>query len=147
MADSGSQVQEAADCLGADCFPRYVGTKQMPELEVEGNPSEEVWVRSEKAWASVLDELSSLSLNEEDGGEANVVVVGHPMLHVALVIRCLRLGEEAMGAFHVDSGSISVIDFPDGPRGRGVVRCVNYTAHLGRWSIPVTRPSTNEDEF
>jgi hypothetical protein len=26
------QVQEAADCLGADCAPRYVEIKQMQEL-------------------------------------------------------------------------------------------------------------------
>lgn len=30
-----SQVQEAADCLGADCVPRYVETKRLIELEIE----------------------------------------------------------------------------------------------------------------
>lgn len=29
------QVQGAADCLGADCVPRYVDMKQYEELEVE----------------------------------------------------------------------------------------------------------------
>lgn len=29
------QVQEAADCLGADCVPRYVEMKKLIELEIE----------------------------------------------------------------------------------------------------------------
>lgn len=29
------QVQEAADCLGADCVPRYVEMKRLMELEIE----------------------------------------------------------------------------------------------------------------
>lgn len=31
-----------------------------------------------------------------------------------------------------------MIDFPDGPKHRGVLRCANYSAHLGRWAVPVT---------
>lgn len=32
-----------------------------------------------------------------------------------------------------------MIDFPDGPKlGGGVLRCANYSAHLGRWAVPVT---------
>ncbi|CAA6660729.1 unnamed protein product [Spirodela intermedia] len=132
-----AEVQEAADCLGADCVPRYVEMKNMLELEVEGFlPASggggggvgvrELWDQSGRAWELVLKELAA-----ESEPERNVVAVGHPALHVALI-----------------GGSISVIDFPDGPRGRGVVRCVNYTAHLGRWSIPVTRPTaTNDEEF
>nr|GMD25481.1 probable 2-carboxy-D-arabinitol-1-phosphatase [Ipomoea batatas] len=34
-ANSISRVQEAADCLGADCVPRYVETKQIDDLDVE----------------------------------------------------------------------------------------------------------------
>lgn len=30
-----TQVQEAADCLGADCVSRYVEVKKMLDLEVE----------------------------------------------------------------------------------------------------------------
>jgi len=29
------QFQEAADCLGADCVPRYVDVKEIQELDVE----------------------------------------------------------------------------------------------------------------
>ena len=102
----------------------------------------ELWNQSKKAWQSLLHELSSDSETER-----NVVVVGHPAVHIALIAHCLNLTVEWMGSFHLDAGSVSVIDFPDGPSGRGVIRCMNYTAHLGRWSIPVTRATTNDEEF
>ncbi|KAJ8641289.1 hypothetical protein MRB53_017983 [Persea americana] len=161
-----SKVQEAADCLGADCVPRYVEIKQIHELRMEHilhqsrkdmidsplqsrwlNGFEDValrglWDQAGNAWHSVLHELS----NESDP-EKNVVVIGHPAVHIALIANCLNLTKDWMGAFHVDVGSITVIDFPDGPNGRGVFRCVNYTAHLGRWAIPITRSTANDEEF
>ncbi|KAK9279034.1 hypothetical protein L1049_012709 [Liquidambar formosana] len=163
-----SRVQEAADCLGAaDCVPRYVETKQMQDLDVENifrqsnkdaaevpslqpgwlNKYEDevmtaLWDQSGKAWQSLLDELS-----EESKPEKIAVVVGHPAVHIALMGHCLNLTKEWMGSFHLDAGSISVIDFPDGVAGRGVIRCINYTAHLGRWSIPITRSGLDDEEF
>ena len=54
---------------------------------------------------------------------------------------CLRL-------FRTSSGSVTVLDFPyiseGGPLVAGVVRCTNYTAHLGRWAVPVTRDDSVE---
>ncbi|MCL7023334.1 hypothetical protein MKW94_017095 [Papaver nudicaule] len=161
-----SKVQEGAVCLGADSVPRFVEMKQLNELEVESiiqqsNPDAtessflqpgwlkgfedqviiDIWNQSEKAWKSLLNELS-----DESEGETNMVVVGHPAVHIALIGQCLNLTKEYMGSFHLNAGSISVIDFPDGPSGKGVIRCVNYTAHLGRWSIPVTRSSVDNKE-
>ncbi|ESQ42220.1 hypothetical protein EUTSA_v10013362mg [Eutrema salsugineum] len=157
-----SRVQEAAGCLGVDPVPRYVNTKQMNELNVEdilrkSNKDEAVtasiqpgwlsqldeetvsalWNRSGKAWESLVDKLSDE--DKSNPGDA-MVVVGHPMAHISLIAQCLNLDKEWLGLFHLDPGSISVIDFPDGPSGRGVIRCTNYTAHLGRWSAPITRP-------
>lgn len=100
------------------------------------------WNQSKKAWKSLLHKLS-----DETETEENLVAVGHPVAHIAFLCHCLKLGPEWMGAFHLDTGSVSVIDFPDGPAGRGIVRCINYTAHLGRWSIPVTRATTNDEDF
>lgn len=34
-SDTFYQVQEAADCLGADCVPRYVDVKEMNRVDVE----------------------------------------------------------------------------------------------------------------
>ncbi|CDY68281.1 BnaCnng58300D [Brassica napus] len=154
-----SRVQEAAGCLGVDSVPRYVNTKQMNELDVEdvilksnkamntgldtqrgwlSQLDEEtvstLWNRSKKAWKSLLDKLSN-----EDTGDA-MVVVGSSVAHISLIAQCLNLEKKCPGLFHLDAGSISVIDFPDGPIQRGVIRCTNYTAHLGRWSVPITRP-------
>ncbi|KAL5830913.1 hypothetical protein ACOSQ3_016331 [Xanthoceras sorbifolium] len=161
-----SRVQEAADCLGADCIPRYVEMKQIDDLDIEDilqskkdklevptvQPGwlkrfeDEVlstlWNQSGKAWQILLTELS-----DESEPEKNVVVVGHPAVHIALMGHCLNLTKEWMGSFHLDAGSISVIDFPDGPSGRGTIRCINYTAHLGRWSIPITRSTVDDEEF
>ncbi|KAL1199201.1 putative 2-carboxy-D-arabinitol-1-phosphatase [Cardamine amara subsp. amara] len=158
-----SRVQEAAGCLGVDSVPRYVKTKQMNELDVEdvlrkSNKDQAViassqsgwisqldeeevsalWNRSRKAWESLLDELSD---EEESNPGKIMVVVGSPMANISLIAQCLNLSKEWLGLFHLDAGSISVIDFPDGPSRRGVIRCTNYTAHLGRWSVPITRPS------
>nr|XP_043608901.1 probable 2-carboxy-D-arabinitol-1-phosphatase [Erigeron canadensis] len=166
-ANSIARVQEAADCLGADCVPRYVETKQLKNLdfqdilnrskkesinasslqfgwmnEFEDGLLTEIWDRSGTTWKSLLDELSN-----ESQPENVVVVVGHPIVNIGLLGHCLNLTKDWLGSFHLDAGSISVIDFPDGPFGRGVVRCINYTAHLGRWSIPITRPTQDEDEF
>lgn len=101
-----------------------------------------LWERADEVWSLLLNELS-----DETDPEKNVVVVGHPALHIALIAHVLRLKSDRLGSFHLDAGSISVIDFPDGPTGRGVIRCINYTAHLGRWSIPVTRSYVEDDEF
>ncbi|WIA41410.1 hypothetical protein OEZ86_004993 [Tetradesmus obliquus] len=47
-------------------------------------------------------------------------------------------GLEDLGEFWYRTG-VSIIDFPDGARSGGVMRCLNYTAHLGRWAVPITR--------
>ncbi|KAK1299798.1 hypothetical protein QJS10_CPB13g01678 [Acorus calamus] len=135
-----SKVQEAADCLGADCIPRYVEVKKMEAFAFD--TVQEIWDEGGRAWDTLLQELA----DESEPGK-NVVVVGHPAIHIALIVRCLNLTKEWLGSFHLDAGSISVIDFPDGPDGRGVIRCVNYTAHLGRWSIPITRSTLDDEEF
>ncbi|KAH7848371.1 hypothetical protein Vadar_002050 [Vaccinium darrowii] len=122
-----SCIQEAADCLGADCVPRYVELKQLQDLDVE----------------------SILQQSKKDATEVPCLqsAVGHPVAHIALMRHCLNLTKEWMGSFHLDAGSISVIDFPDGSAGRGVIRCINYTAHLGRWSIPITRSVPDDEAF
>lgn len=101
-----------------------------------------LWDQSGVAWKRLLDEVSKGSDSE------NVVVaVGHPALHIAMIGHCLSLTKDRLGSFHLDAGSISVVDFPDGPTGRGVIRCINYTAHLGRWSIPITRSTIDDEDF
>ncbi|KAJ6739370.1 BROAD-SPECIFICITY PHOSPHATASE YOR283W-RELATED [Salix koriyanagi] len=147
--------------------PRYVEMKQIQELDVrdilqlsnkdatevpllqpgflnrfEDEALSALWEQSGKAWQSLLNELS-----DESKPEKIVVAVGDPAIHIALMGHCLNLTADWMGSFHLDAGSISVLDFPDGPTGRGTIRCINYTAHLGRWSIPITRSAIDGEEF
>ncbi|KAL0304737.1 UNVERIFIED_CONTAM: 2-carboxy-D-arabinitol-1-phosphatase [Sesamum calycinum] len=123
------KVQEAADCLGADCVPRYVEMKQLADLDVESilkqtkddstsfQPLQSGWLRgyeeeitrplwdqSGVAWKCLLDELSK-------GSEPQnvVVAVGHPALHIAMMGHCLNLTKEWLGSFHLDAGSITVV--------------------------------------
>lgn len=170
------QVQEAADCLGADCAPRYVEIKQMhelgdmsweallgqrhkqaiqegrwqnylnPDFKNLGETLSTFWSRTEEAWNGVTEHLGNL---QKDGSnpERNVVVVGPEIVLNAIICHCLGLEKAFISSIHLDAGSISVIEFPDGANGRGVIRCLNYTSHLGRWSVPVTRPSMNGEEF
>ncbi|MCO5582273.1 hypothetical protein L7F22_036165 [Adiantum nelumboides] len=174
-ADAIVEVQEAADCLGADCVPRYVEEKELEELEdldwgqwkgkspsevvqqgrwqdfvqvedIEGGESiSYFWNRAGCAWKAVLEHVKGLEGTSSP--EKNVVVVGHETMHTAIVGHCLGLTQASFGTFHVDTGSLSVIDLPDGPSGRGVVRCLNYTAHLGRWAVPITLPTLADEDF
>lgn len=183
-ADAISEVQEAADCLGADCIPRFVDMIEIPELNDfdfglwKGTPKaeaagtgrwedflktsaapgsgetlENLWDRAGRAWEKIREQLEQPSLPEdselseprEEG--RTVVVVGHETVHEAMVAKSLNLGTESFGKFRFDSGGISVVDFPEGPRGVAVLRCLNYTAHLGRWAVPVTSPSSNDEDF
>lgn len=60
-----------------------------------------------------------------------------------ILCHCLDLGAAELSTFRTAGGSVTVVDFPDVAAGdqlrHGVVRCTNFTAHLGRWAVPVTR--------
>lgn len=103
----------------------------------------EAWDQASRAWKKVLEVLE----NSGNEGDKLVLVVGHESTHVAMICHCLGLTPDYLDRFHLQTGSVSVVDFPDGPSGRGVVRCLNYTAHLGRWAIPVTRPDYKDEEY
>jgi len=86
--------------------------------------------------------LQHICETAHSGGGRNVAVVAHSAVLSALICHCLGLPEveESLSLFRTDAGSVTVIDLPDaGQPCYGIVRCVNYTAHLGRWAIPVTR--------
>lgn len=104
------------------------------------------WARAGTAWSNLVKELG---VQTADGGGSSrtVAVVAHEVVHAAMLAHCLSLTCSSIGSFNLDTGGISVIDFPDGPQGRGIIRCHNYTAHLGRWAVPVTRPSLADEEF
>ena len=79
------------------------------------------------------------AIQADNDGPNNVVVVGHSILTAAMLGHCLGIGEESMSLFKADCGGVTVVDFPrEVLPEAGVVQCINYTAHLGRWSVPIT---------
>ncbi|XP_073145412.1 2-carboxy-D-arabinitol-1-phosphatase-like [Henckelia pumila] len=113
-ANSICRVQEAADCLGADCVPRYVEMKQILDLDIGSileqtkkrdstrfqplhsgwlnGLDEEIttalWDQSGKAWKFLLNEL-------DKGSESDniVVAVAHPALHISMMGHCINTGK------------------------------------------------------
>lgn len=115
--------------------------KDIPDAESLSS----LWERASRTWQVVLEELNNLP-DKEDWNEKTVVVVSHETVLVAILGHCLGLTRASLGSFHLDTGSLSVIDFPDGALGKGIVRCLNYTAHLGRWAVPVTLPVLADED-
>jgi broad specificity phosphatase PhoE len=68
-----------------------------------------------------------------------VVVVAHAAVLSAFVCRALGWGAESLGRFRFDTGCVSLLEFPDGAAAPCVVRTLNYSWHLGRWAVPITR--------
>ncbi|CAI7774393.1 unnamed protein product [Closterium sp. NIES-53] len=222
-AEAVVEVQEAAECLGADCVPRFVDVVNVEELreldygtwqgammaevsaherwedQIKSSPPPNgeslpsLWDRAEKAWTVIRRHLAEVerATSASAGNDVaaagpgtppierseTVIVVGHETVFQAMLASCLKLPHDALGSFRLDPGSITVVDFPDGvgePKdssesgnkgysaagaaaagqgiaagvvGQGVVRCINYTAHLGRWAVPVTLPTSNDEDF
>lgn len=94
------------------------------------------WRRSASVWAHLQAECHK-------GGGKTVAVVTHSPLISAMLCHCLGLGSADLSLFRTGGGSLTIIDFPnvaagDGMRD-GIFRCTNFSAHLGRWAVPVTR--------
>lgn len=123
---------------------RWQDALQHEEIE-GGERITAFWERAGRAWQAVLDNVKGLGVTSSQA--INVVVVGHELTHTAMIGHCLGLTPASIGTFHVDTCSLSVIDLPDGPSGRGIVRCLNYTAHLGRWAVPITLPTLADEDF
>jgi broad specificity phosphatase PhoE len=128
-----------------------------PNKKVRGQPLPpnaedlgEFWARTDAAWQRVLVEAAPRSAIMSGGGAAaadgggaapagrTVVVVAHAAVASALVCHCLGLGPEGLPLFRFAAGGVTVLDFPDGVAGGGALRTLNSTAHLGRWSVPIT---------
>ena len=98
---------------------------------------EAFWERTGRVWEQLQG-----SCHEADG--CTVVAVTHSAVISAILCRCLGMGAAGLSLFRTSSGSVTVLDFPDvaacgDALVAGIVRCTNYTAHLGRWAVPVTR--------
>ena len=88
------------------------------------------WQRTGVAWRQVHTAAKA------DGG-STVAVVAHAAVHAGLICHCLGLTERDLGRFRMSTAGVTVIEFPFSEE-VGVLRCHNFTAHLGRWAVPIT---------
>lgn len=89
---------------------------QMPE----GESLEDVWARTIPAWQQILQAAEGTT----------AVVAAHDAINKAILCQVVGLGPEGFWCFKQGNGSVSVIDYPNGIQGRGVLQSTNYTTHL-----------------
>jgi probable phosphoglycerate mutase len=132
VADRGGLPAAAAAAAAGAAGPVPEGAAE--GAQAMGEDLGEFWCRTGAAWTKLLDAV-------DHNGGSNVVVVCHAATAAALVSHCLSLGPEGLPLMRFDAGGVSIIDFADGAKhgAGGVVRTHNYTAHLGRWAVPITR--------
>ena len=116
-------------------------------MQVRGTPSpsdaeplQDLMKRVKPVWDEALKAAT-------DGGPHTVVISTHSTIVAAMLCMCLELPHSRMSTFRTDPGSISILEMPFATSGNNqvVVRCINYTAHLGRWSVPITRDDPDSD--
>ena len=94
-------------------------TVQMPE----GENLEDVWNRSIPAWQAIV---ASTPPN------TTCLVVAHDAINKAVMCHLFGLGPpEHFWNFKQGNGSVTAIDYPQGPDGLPVVESGNITSHLG----------------
>ncbi len=106
-------------------------------LPDDAEPLDAFWERTGKAWDAACAAAGT-------GDGCTVVVVAHAAVLAALVCRCLGLDREGLGLFRFDTGAVSIVDFADGVAAPGTLRTLNYSAHLGRWAVPLTLDDLDE---
>ncbi|KAK9127656.1 hypothetical protein Syun_016453 [Stephania yunnanensis] len=152
-----SKVQEAADCLGADCVPRYVEMKQLQELEVEPilPPSNEARInfdhtRPQIKMKTSVSSTSLTGLQEETGKQLHaltngfgsealeyfaVCAVNDMLILLSLDVNCITLKKFGMRSFHSTCEYISHIEKRFTPSGQSVQTITNLTSNLKYWWI------------
>ncbi|MCP9915458.1 histidine phosphatase family protein [Cyanobium sp. ATX 6F1] len=116
----GQLEQEIADgwpALLAD-WKRAPHTVQMPE----GENLQQVWDRSLLAWNRIVAGL--------DPSET-ALVIAHDAVNKTILCALLGLAPADIWAVKQGNGGVTVIDYPQGPKGLPLVAALNLTAHLG----------------
>jgi 2-carboxy-D-arabinitol-1-phosphatase len=104
---------------------------QQQPLPPDAENLADFWARTGSAWRMVHSSATA-------GAGGTTCVVAHAAVHSALICHCLGLTEKDLGRFRVSTAGVTVIEFPFSDA-VGIVRCHNYTAHLGRWAVPISR--------
>lgn len=104
---------------------------QQQPLPADAENLSDFWLRTGAAWRRIHAAATG-------GAGGTACVVAHAAVHAALVCHCLGLAEKDLGRFRMSTAGVTVIEFPFSDD-MGIVRCANYTAHLGRWAAPISR--------
>ncbi|MFO8039941.1 MAG: histidine phosphatase family protein [Sodalinema sp.] len=91
---------------------------QMPD----GENLDQVWQRAKIAWDAIVQTYAD---RQETG-----IVVAHDAVNKAILCNLFGLGPEHFWNFKQGNGCVSVIDYPKGTGGHGVLQTSNVTAHL-----------------
>lgn len=107
---------------------------QQQGLPADAENLSDFWQRTGVAWRAA----HAAATGQDGGAGGTTCIVAHAAVHAALVCHCLGLSEKDLGRFRMSTAGLTVIEFPFSDE-VGVVRCHNYTAHLGRWAVPISR--------
>lgn len=103
-------------------WQRSPETVQMPE----GENLQQVWERAIVVWNEIVASTPAATA----GSPTTVMVVAHDAINKAILCHVVGWGPEQFWKFKQGNGAVSVIDYPDGPQGRPVLRAMNITSHL-----------------
>jgi phosphoserine phosphatase len=91
---------------------------QMPE----GENLQDVWDRATAAWQQLLNQVGDRT---QTG-----IVVAHDATNKVLLCSLLGLGLADIWKIKQGNGAVTVIDYPDGIKGKPVIQALNLTSHL-----------------
>eukprot|EP00803_Ostreobium_quekettii_P008845 evm.model.scf_195.10 EVM.evm.TU.scf_195.10 scf_195:60836-66886(-) len=125
---------ELRDLAGGEWEMQPLTQVRYQERPGDAEPLDAFWTRLESAW-----EKMRILADAGDEESRTIVVVAHSSVLAGLLGLCLDAGQRSLGVFRHNNAGVSLIEFPDGAAsGPGIIRCVNYSAHLGRWAVPLT---------
>lgn len=111
------EVEYAAELAAWKVTPELV---QMPE----GENLNDVWTRSAAAWDAIAQSTPLVTL---ENGVPTVLVVAHDAVNKAILCHIMGWGPDQFWRFKQGNGAVSVIDYPNGPGSRPVLRAMNIT--------------------
>ena len=95
-------------------------TVQMPE----GENLQQVWDRAIAAWHKTV-----VAHNHEDSPQTGIVVA-HDAINKVIICNLLSLKPDNFWNIKQGNGAVTVIDYPQGAKGKPVLQAINLTSHL-----------------
>jgi len=139
VGGSGAAVASADSLRGRalGCWEGQ-GWAQVSQASMDGEALPEDMESMVEFWPRVEEAWEDLRCAAGEGGGGGGMGGKHASVITGLVAKALGLAPADAQKFRVDTGSVTLVEFPDGIDAAPVVRCVNYTAHLGEhWEVPV----------